>query len=254
VWKSRRRCILRLGGVGRPRKAHILSCQPGWERHIGGIDRSQGALRRLFGRMKRRRGSQGRGGIEGNRDMSSRRIARVKGTKRWPDRSRFATVQESAAQRARPGPGHTRWALFFFQRLKASRQNPAPVAAGSPGAKSGSGVRPSRSMRTVVCWPGWATSTAEIEASGAALTGVCRATCALAGKTAIAAPTSQRQPNPRAGHSSSLLFSWTWVKPLGHHAFQRFSKCVFANLVEGNPVEVIFSTEPSYNLSPSLRK
>ena len=31
---------------------------------------------------------------------------------------------------------------------------------------------------------------------------------------------------------SSLLFSWTWVKSLGHHAFQRFSKCVFANLVE----------------------
>src|ERR1019366_8289328 len=36
----------------------------------------------------------------------------------------------------------------------------------------------------------------------------------------------------RRAISSSLLFSWTWVKSLGHLTFERFSKCVFANLVE----------------------
>jgi len=29
-----------------------------------------------------------------------------------------------------------------------------------------------------------------------------------------------------------LLFSWTWVKSLGHLTFERLSKCVFAKLVE----------------------
>src|ERR1019366_338602 len=47
------------------------------------------------------------------------------------------------------------------------------------------------------------------------------------------------RPLPAAGNrtrrpaiSSSLLFSWTWVKSLGHLTFEGFSKRVFANLVE----------------------
>src|ERR1700686_4994807 len=32
---------------------------------------------------------------------------------------------------------------------------------------------------------------------------------------------------------SSLLFSWTWVKSLGHLTFQRFSECVFPKLLKG---------------------
>src|SRR5271169_4849414 len=49
----------------------------------------------------------------------------------------------------------------------------------------------------------------------------------------------QLRQSPAAGNrtrrpaiSSSLLFSWTWVKSLGYLTFEWFSKGVFANLLE----------------------